>query len=65
MGSNFLTFSAIGFGYGLDLGIGTGGFCVLGFGIGFSTGGTYFVGINGSGNNLTTFDFNGFNLFRL
>ena len=61
----FLTFSAIGFGYGLDLGNGTGRFeSTRGFGTGFSFG-TYFVDFKGSGNNLISFDFNVFSLFPL
>ena len=62
-----MTFSAIGFGYGLDLGNGTGRFeNIFGFGTGFSfggdTGGIYFVGLKGLGNNLIIFDFNLFPL---
>ena len=64
-GASFLILSAIGFGYRLDLGIGTGRF-VLGFGVGFSgCGGTYFVVFKSSGSNFISFDFNGFNLLPL
>ena len=65
---SFLTFSAIGFGYGVDLGNGTGGTgghfeSIRSFGTGFSFGGgTYFVGFKGLGNNLIIFDFNLFPL---